>query len=113
VLSANPDFAFFAVKNARFLEAKLFSPFRVLILKSTKNQKIEIPNGNHKTGGLMNRRLIALLTVISFALAGCGSSTPTVVTQILSDPFYDGDIAENPDTVLTPRRAIPRASLQG
>ncbi len=43
----------------------------------------------------MNRRLIALLAVTTLALAGCGSGTPTVVTQILSDPVYDGDIAKD------------------
>jgi hypothetical protein len=47
--------------------------------------------------------LAALLLIIISVLSGCGSgggsvqvTTPTSVAQILSDPTYDGDIAQDP-----------------
>ena len=44
--------------------------------------------------------LAALFTSVILILAGCGggSSTPTFVSQILSDPTFDGDIAKDPIT---------------
>ena len=47
--------------------------------------------------------LYAIMVVISLSLTGCGgggdgSSAPQYTTQILSDPVYDGDIAQDPDT---------------
>lgn len=44
--------------------------------------------------------LAALMVVITLALTGCGgdgvSSPPIFVTQILSDPAFDGDIMQDP-----------------
>ncbi len=49
--------------------------------------------------------LAAVMVFAVLAVSGCGSSSsppPTVVTQILSDPAFDGDIAQDPQTgVLT------------
>jgi hypothetical protein len=51
----------------------------------------------------VKRTLLAAITLIftTLPLAGCGggdgrSSPPVIVTQILSDPVYDGDIAKDP-----------------
>ncbi len=48
----------------------------------------------------MKRTLLAAvaLMLINLPLAGCGGggSAPPIVTQILSDPAYDGDIAKDP-----------------
>lgn len=44
--------------------------------------------------------LTAMALVLSMTMAGCGggSSPATFVTQILSDPAFDGDIAQGPNT---------------
>ncbi len=45
--------------------------------------------------------VVVTLLVVSLTLGACGgdhSSSPVIVTQILSDPAYDGDIARDPDT---------------
>jgi hypothetical protein len=48
--------------------------------------------------------LAAILVLVSLPLTGCGSggssAPPTIVTQILSDPAFDGDIAQDPVTGL-------------
>jgi hypothetical protein len=50
----------------------------------------------------MKRTLLAIVMVfIGLTLPGCGgdgSSTPTTITQILSDPAFDGDIVRNFNT---------------
>jgi hypothetical protein len=60
-----------------------------------------------KKGATMKRTFLAIVTVfIGLALAGCGgdgiviscSNPPTTVTQILSDPAFDGDIMQNFNT---------------
>jgi hypothetical protein len=47
--------------------------------------------------------LAAIMVFISLALIGCGGGggTPTIVTQILSDPEFDGDIVQFPPGVFT------------
>ncbi len=52
----------------------------------------------------MKKTLLAVIVVfISLALAGCGhdhtSAPPTFTTDILSDPAFDGDIAQDPNTL--------------
>lgn len=46
--------------------------------------------------------LSAIMVFVSIALIGCGgggnSARPTTVTQILSDPAFDGDIVKDPVT---------------
>lgn len=51
----------------------------------------------------MKRMLIvAIMAIVALTVAGCGdggsSPPPTIVTQILSDPTFDGDIAQDPLT---------------
>lgn len=51
----------------------------------------------------MKRTLpVAIMVFIVLALTGCGGSseTPTFVVQILSDPAFDGDIEQDPQTGL-------------
>ena len=47
--------------------------------------------------------LAAIIVFVIVALTGCGhdhtSAPPTFTTQILSDPVYDGDIAQDPNTL--------------
>jgi len=50
--------------------------------------------------------LAVILVLLSLSLIGCGhdhgsSAPPTIVTQILSDPVYDGDISQNVAGTLT------------
>ena len=49
--------------------------------------------------------LSAIMVFLILALTGCGNdhnnATPTIVTQILTDSVYDGDILENPPGVFT------------
>src|SRR3990172_7825144 len=50
--------------------------------------------------------LYAIMVVISLSLAGCGggdgsAASSTVVTQILSNPMFDGDIVHYPQGVFT------------
>lgn len=55
----------------------------------------------------MNKRrfLPAILVLVILALTGCGdggsSAPPIIVTQILSDPLFDGDIVQDPPGVFT------------
>lgn len=55
--------------------------------------------------------LSAIIVFISLALIGCGgggSAPPTIVTQILSDPTFDGDILQtSPTTFIVTRGMIP------
>ena len=50
--------------------------------------------------------LAAIMVLVSLPLTGCGGGSssapppPTIVTQILSDPVYDGDIANDPGSDL-------------
>lgn len=47
--------------------------------------------------------LSALILIVGLGLTGCGGDhggPSYIVTQILSDPVYDGDIAKDPDTGL-------------
>lgn len=49
----------------------------------------------------MKRIVYALFVVLSLVLGGCGdgsSSRPSITTQILSDPAFDGDIRQDPQT---------------
>jgi len=50
----------------------------------------------------MKRIVLVLLTCVTLALAGCGdsdnNSPPQFVTQVVSNPTYDGDIAREPGT---------------
>ena len=58
--------------------------------------------------------LVALLVLISLPLIGCGrsrSEPAQIVTQILSDPVYDGDIAQDPLTEGT--FAVTQGMTQG
>jgi hypothetical protein len=52
----------------------------------------------------MKRIVVAtLLTILTLAMLGCGdgsSPPPTIVTQIFSDPAFDGDISKDPVTGL-------------
>jgi hypothetical protein len=62
----------------------------------------------------MKKRLMAVLILISLALAGCGhSEPPTVVAQILSDPVYDGDIASDPPNPYTIRQDYTQSVFAG
>lgn len=42
--------------------------------------------------------LSAIMVSISVALLSCGGGSDTIVTQILSDPAFDGDIVQDPLT---------------
>jgi hypothetical protein len=67
----------------------------------------------------MNRTVLAAITVIFITLpvAGCGgdgrSSPPVVVTQILSDPVYDGYIAKDSLSVYTVTQGTTQSVLAG
>jgi hypothetical protein len=60
--------------------------------------------------------LSAIMVFISIALIGCGgggSAPPTIVTQILSDPAFDGDILQFPPGTFTITQGNTRSVFAG